>query len=111
PTKITYLPTSNASHISVSGSLLCIGFPNSSFEIFDISNPRAPQRLGSATIPNTGGAFSGVVPVHVTISGRYVYVLFDAPNNETFQNFQIFDLIDPAHPQKTGSYRVKSFSD
>lgn len=65
-------------------------------EVVDVTNPAAPERVGSAEAPGE--------PIHaIALSHRYAYVVAGS-------NLYIFDVIDPATPVAAGHVPLASSS-
>jgi hypothetical protein len=64
--------------------------------IIDISNPAAPQIVGSSP--------ALAFPVDVAVSGKYAYVA-NQTVNPAHPNFGVVDIADPANPKLVGTVR------
>lgn len=57
--------------------------------VVDISNPQQPQVVATITVPD--------YPTYVAVQGHYAYI-------SCMSKFSIWDLTDPLHPTRTGTY-------
>jgi hypothetical protein len=76
--------------IDVNGDVACFTMYYYGLRIFDISNPSAPQELGSFSEPNNAEG--------VKIAGNYVYVADDS-----FSGLRVIDISNPANPFQAGA--------
>ena len=78
-----------------------LGGNNEDFQIYDISNPSNPQRVGGVDL--------GTYVYSVYVSGKYAYI---GTNNATLggnnEDFQIYDISNPSNPQRVGGVNVGS---
>lgn len=82
-----------ASAVGLFGNYACVAAPEAGLMIFDISNPRAPQKVGS--YETEGGAND------VAVSGQHAFVL--ESGNGTV-GLTVLDLSDPTQPRKIGAW-------
>ncbi|WKZ27142.1 MAG: hypothetical protein QY311_00050 [Candidatus Paceibacterota bacterium] len=78
--------------IAVQGRYAYMGMGGGRVQIFDISDPRNPRRLGNIA-SQTG--------ISLTVQGRYLYVMDGS-------GLSIYDVADPNTPRLTGSLSVGS---
>jgi len=90
--------------------------PNSDYlEVFDISNPANPTKVGGVNISYLTD-IGNHAPLDVEISGNYLYIVISAPepliatniitfSNNTGDTFEIYDISNPVNPVKIGGVR------
>ena len=71
------------------------------FEIWDISNPVSPARVGQGTMGLVSGSSSQVV-----VQGRYAYISIGGAGNA----FEIWDISNPASPTRVSSNSTGGWS-
>lgn len=76
---------------------------NNTLEVYELSNPAAPTRVGVITLP--GG--SGTLPVDLFYSEGQVYIASDDSSAE----LQIVDVSNPASPTVSGTLNVAVLGD
>jgi hypothetical protein len=83
--------------VAVSGHLACVAEEASpgAFEVFDITNPESPRKLGS-TIPVNGSGWG------VAISGTHAYVAATSGYVEPGGSLIVIDLEDPENARIVG---------
>ena len=89
------LTTSNLGGVTLAGSLAYVAAGNSGFEVVDVSNPGAPQVIGTLALPSTAYA--------VAAANGYAYV---ADNT----SLQVIDLATPSTPLAVNSIPTTSAS-
>jgi hypothetical protein len=80
---VSYLGTAQAQALCVHGGYAYVGF-GIQLAVVDISDPRRPQRVGYAVLPNR--------VLDVAVAGSYAYVA------TRFDGFHVVDVSDPTQP-------------
>jgi hypothetical protein len=72
-------------------------------QLIDVSDPESPQKVGEMH-----GLGSAIAVQFIDASGNYAYVVSCCGENPN-GHFEIYDLSDPAHPARRGSYTSPYF--
>ncbi|MBU0661296.1 hypothetical protein KKG22_03920 [Patescibacteria group bacterium] len=83
--------------------LYSVSYTENSLEIFNISDPSYPARVGG--IVSGSGSTSFATPMALEVAGNYVYIVTDAGN------LQVIDISDPSIPAHKGLLDSASFGD
>jgi len=102
---LTTVPGSTGGHVVVEGNRLYMGNYGTGLTAYDITNPRAPMKIGQY-LPgpsNTDGADPGVradaVPDAAVWNGRHIVSLGGTSRASTTTQTEFLDFTNPAAPQ------------
>jgi hypothetical protein len=96
----------------VTGIQSCFGEAPGGIDIWDVTNPRAPEHLGFwpvSSVPPVEGGAGGVHELHLFQRGNRAYVTAAVPFSEFLPaggggDFRLVDVTDPRNPVQVGDW-------